>query len=335
MIRPLLALSLLVACSKPQQAGPDGAPAANAGGQIMIQNKGSDTLVNVAQSLAQTYHETHGNVAVAVSGGGTGTGVAALANGTADIANASREIKAEESEKIAAARGAAPVEHIVAYDALAVYVHKDNPITKITKAQLAAIYGEGGTMESWKDLGVEVPGCADQHIVRISRQNNSGTYEFFREWTLGKGDFKLGSRDMQGSKDVVDVVSQTPCAIGYSGMGYKNDQVRFVCVAMDDAAPCVEPSVATVLDDSYPLHRALYMYTIGEPGGEVTAYINWVRSDAGQALVEKSGFVPIPADKRHGAAPAAPAAPAEGAPATTDAPAQGEAPAAPTGATTP
>ena len=294
-VTPLILL--LAACGAPQQSSGEGANG-EGGGSAMIQNKGSDTLVNAAQALAETYRTVRPSVAIAVSGGGSGTGIAALENGTVDIANASREIKPEEMEKIAAARGGAPVEHIVAFDALAVYLHPDNPLAGITKAQLADIYGEQGKFEKWTDLGVEVPGCADQQIVRVSRQNNSGTYEYFREWTLGKGDFKLGSRDMQGSKDVVDLVRQTPCAIGYSGMGYKTDDVRAVCVHTEDDAPCAEPNMGAVLDGSYPISRPLYMYTIGEPGGEVSRYIQWIQSDAGQVIIEQAGFVPLSADQR-------------------------------------
>jgi phosphate transport system substrate-binding protein len=133
----------------------------------------------------------------------------------------------------------------------------------------------------------------------VSRQNNSGTYEYFREWALGKeGDFKLGSRDMQGSKDVVDLVTNTPCAIGYSGMGYATPEVREIPVALDDKATAAVPSVASVLDKSYPISRGLYMYTLGEATGEAGRYIQWISSDPGQVVVEKSGFVPLPADQR-------------------------------------
>lgn len=296
-------LSLFMACGEGHQGqnaanAPTGTePAKNAGG-LTIQNKGSDTMVNLAQAWAEEYHKQHGTVSVAVSGGGSGTGIAALENNTVDIANASRELKGEEKEKIKAASQKDPVEHIVAYDALAIYVHKDNPMTKITKTQLAAIYGEKGTTEKWADLGVTIPGCSDGAIVRISRQNNSGTYEYFREWALNKGDFKLGSRDMQGSKDVVDAVSQSPCAIGYSGMGYKTDGVNWVAVAVDDAAATgILPSVASVHDKTYPISRPLFMDTAGEAAGEAARYIQWIQSAAGQAIVEKSGFVPLPADQ--------------------------------------
>jgi phosphate transport system substrate-binding protein len=269
------------------------------GDRVMIQNKGSDTMVNLAQAWAEEYQKVAPNVAIAVSGGGSGTGIAAVANGTVDLANASREMKPEEKETAKKNTGKEPVEHVVAYDALAIYVHAANPLAKITKAQLACVYGEGGTCAKWTDLGVEVPGCSGQEIVRAGRQSNSGTYAYFREWAVGdKGDLKLGSRDMQGSKDVVDLVEHTPCAIGYSGLGYKTEKVKMVCVALADDKECVEATTENALSGRYPISRALYMYTLGEAQGEVAKYLDWVRSDAGQALVERSGYAPLPPEKR-------------------------------------
>jgi phosphate transport system substrate-binding protein len=264
----------------------------------MIQNKGSDTMVNLAQALAEEYHKVDSKVSIAVSGGGSGVGIAALENGTVDIANASREMKPDEMAKVKAKTGKDPVRHTIAIDALAVYLHPANPLQKITRDQLACIYGEGGACSTWSDLGVEVPGCAGQEIVRVGRQNNSGTYAYFREWVLGdKKDFKLGSRDMQGSKDVVDLVSGTPCAIGYSGLGYKTAGVKAACVAKADET-CVEPSEATAIDGTYPISRGLYMYTQGEARGDIKAYLEWILSDTGQAIVARIGYAPVPADKR-------------------------------------
>lgn len=268
-----------------------------------VQVKGSDTMVNIAQAWAEAYNGLKPDIAIVVSGGGSGTGIAAIINNTTDIANASRELKAEEKADAKKNTGKDVVEHIVAYDALAVYVHADNPIAKITKEQLACVYGEGGTCDKWSDVGIEVPGCSGQEIVRVSRQSNSGTYAFFREWTVGeKKDFKLGSRDMQGSKDVVDLVEQTPCAIGYSGLGYKTEKVKAACVASNETDACVEPTIEGAVSGKYPLSRALYMVTLGEPAGEIKAYLDWVRSDAGQVLVEKAGYAPIPKEKRVAAA---------------------------------
>ncbi|MFN2377877.1 MAG: phosphate ABC transporter substrate-binding protein [Candidatus Binatia bacterium] len=267
----------------------------NAGsGRVLLQNKGSDTLVNVAQAWAETYRTVKPSVAIAVSGGGSGTGIAALINGTVDIANSSRDIHDDEKGQVKSHTGKEAVEHQVARDAIVVFVHASNPAKTLTMEQLACVYGEKGTCDTWTSVGVEVPGCADQKIIRVSRQSNSGTYEYFREAVLGKTtDFKLGSRDMQGSKDVVDLVSKTPCAIGYSGMGYGTENVHQVCIAKDSSTPCVAPTAETAKSGEYPLSRSLYMYTLGEPQGDVKDYLAWILSPAGQKIVAENGFVPI------------------------------------------
>ncbi len=255
----------------------------------VIQNKGSDTLVNVAQAWAEAYQTVDPNTVVAVSGGGSGTGIAALINGTVDIANASREMKDNEIQ-LAKDHGYNPVEHIVGYDALAVFLHPNNPMSDMSIEQLAEIYGDGGSYTKWTDLGVEVPGCKDQTIVVVSRQNNSGTYAYFRETVLGKGDFRLGSRDMHGSKDVVDLVENTPCAIGYSGLAYANDHVKLACISQETGGECVSPSVETASSGVYPIARSLLMYTSGEPTGYVAEYLNWIKGEAGQCIILEMGY---------------------------------------------
>jgi len=261
--------------------------------RALIQNKGSDTLVNVAQAWAEAYKTVDPKVAVAVTGGGSGTGLSALINGTVDIANASRKMKDSEIEQ-ARANGIEPVEFIVGYDALAVYVHKDNPVVGFTLAQLAGIYGENGKTENWSQLGITVPGAKDGHIVRVSRQNNSGTYVYFKEAVLGPGhEYKLGSLDMHGSKDVVDLVAKTPGAIGYSGLAYATDTVKKVPVARAEGDPFVEPTEASAQDKSYPIARPLFMYTAGQPTGAVRAYMDWILSDAGQRIIRDKGYAPV------------------------------------------
>lgn len=258
----------------------------------VIQNKGSDTLVNVAQAWAEAYQEVDASVVVAVSGGGSGTGIAALINGTVDLANASRAMKDREIEQAKAA-GQNPVQHIVGYDALAVFTHADNPLETISLSQLAEIYGENGTTSKWTDLGIEVPGCQDQTMILVSRQNNSGTYVYFRDAVLGKTrEFRLGTRDMHGSKDVVDLVENTPCAIGYSGLAYATDHIKMACVAKEDGDDCVTPSVETASDGSYPVARPLFMYTNGEPTGNVKTYLDWILSDTGQCIILEKGYAP-------------------------------------------
>lgn len=267
------------------------APTAQA--RTEIQNKGSDTLVNVAQTFAEEYAKINPEVAVAVSGGGSGTGIAAMINGTVDIANSSRKMKDKEIKQ-AKERGQNPIEHIVGYDALAIYVHKNNPANTMIITDLAKIYGRDGGATQWKDLGIQVPGCDSGEIVVVSRQNNSGTYAYFQEAVLGeKGKYRMGTLDMHGSKDVVDLVEKTPCAIGYSGLAYATDHVKTVCIAPEAGKPCVMPSEDAALDGTYPIARPLFMYTNGEPQGEVKKYLDWIMSDTGQCLVAKEGYAPV------------------------------------------
>jgi len=258
-----------------------------------IQNKGSDTLVNVAQAWAEAYQKVDPEVAVAVSGGGSGTGIAALINGTVDIANASRKIKDKEAD-LAKQRGNTPVEHVVGYDALAVFINSANPADTLSIPQLKEIFGRGGKSTKWTDLGIEVPGCKDQQIVVVSRQNNSGTYAYFKKAVLGKGGkFRQGTLDMHGSKDVVDLVEKTPCAIGYSGLAYATDHIKMACIAIEDGGTCVNPTVATASDSSYPIARPLLMYTNGEPQGEIKTYMDWILSDTGQCIIKDKGYAPL------------------------------------------
>ncbi len=262
--------------------------------KTVVQNTGSDTMVNLAQAWAEEYSKVEPGVSVEVSGGGSGTGIAALIAGTVDVANCSRRFEPQEIEQAKKNTGKEPREFMVGYDGLAVYVHKANPMNEITLAQLADIYSESGKVTKWSQLGVTMPGGADE-IIRVSRQNNSGTYAYFREAVLGKGhDFKLGSRDMHGSKDVVELVSKTPGAIGYSGMGYATPDVKMLHVKKTAGDQAFAPSVENVLNHAYPISRPLFMYTLGEPMGAVKKYLDWVHSDAGQKIVLQSGYVPLP-----------------------------------------
>ena len=268
----------------------------------IIQNSGSDTMVNVAQAWAEEYKNVAPSVSVEVSGGGSGTGIAALINGTVDIANCSREMHDDEIARAQQNTGKMPQEFLVGYDALAVYVHKDNPLNEISLEQLAAIYGEGGTITKWSQLGVTVPGCESDEIIRVSRQSNSGTYEYFREAILGKSrDFALGSRDMNGSKDVVDLVAHTPCAIGYSGLGYHTPDVKMLSVSLKNGETSYPPSITTTLNKTYPIARPLFMYSLGEPTGAMHDYLTWIRSVEGQKVLADVGYVPLPdSSQTHG-----------------------------------
>lgn len=275
--------------------GGGGAPGA---AHTTIQVKGSDTMVNVAQAWAEEYKKVEPTVDVEVSGGGSGVGIAALERGAIDIADASRNMKPEEIDQARRNTGKEPKEFIVGFDALAVYVNKDNPLNEVTLDQLAQVFAEGGTVTRWSQLGVSISGVSDDTIVRVSRQSSSGTYEFFREHVLAKKDFKLGSRDMNGSKEVVELVGTTKTAIGYSGMGYATTAVKMLRVARKAGEPVVAPTVENTLSKSYPLARSLQVYTLGEPQGPAKKYIDWLMSDAGQKILQDNGYVPIPTGTR-------------------------------------
>lgn len=294
-----LSLFLGAGCGK-KKANPEAGPAASGEAAAdnkkqSIQNIGSDTMVNLAQAWAEEYAKVAPNVSVEVSGGGSGVGIAALINGTADIANSSRHLEPEEAEKAKKHNGKEPTQFMVGYDGLAVYVHKSNPLNEISMEELGEIYREGGKINKWSEVGVkEIPGSKSNDIIRVSRQNNSGTYHYFRETVVGKkSDFKSGSLDMNGSKDVVEQVAKTPGAIGYSGLGYATPDVKILKVAKKKGEPAIMPSVTTVLDKSYPISRPMFMYTPGEPSPAAKKYIEWILSGEGQKIVEKTGYVPL------------------------------------------
>ena len=291
-------LSLLALAAAAVACGGGGGGQAAKPAKTVIQNKGSDTMVNVAQVWAEEYRKAAPDVEVEVSGGGSGVGIAALIKGAVDVANASRDLKPSEAEQAERNTGKKPVGFNVGYDALAVYVHKDNPLSEVTLEQLTDLYAEGGKTTRWSELGVKIPSVSDDTIVRVSRQSSSGTYEFFREHALGNRDFRMGSRDLNGSKEVVELVGGTPTAIGYSGMGYATAAVKMLRVTSQPGSPAVAPTVAAVHDKTYPLARSLHLYTLGEPQGALKQYIDWILSDAGQKVVEDSGYVPVPPDQR-------------------------------------
>ncbi len=277
---------LLVGCGKRDGGG--------TGQSTNIQNKGSDTMLQLAQAWSELYAKENPDVRVAVSGGGSGTGIAGIINGVVDIANCSRAIKAGEMEKVKTEHGVEAKQYIMGLDCLAVYVHKDNPLNEITIDQLGQIFGENGAITKWSQLGIEVPGGKDE-IVRLSRQSNSGTYVYFKETVIPEGkSFKPGSLDMHGSKEVVELTEKTPAAIGYSGMGYATDEVKMLLVAKKDGAKAFAPNNENALSGDYPIARPLFMYTLGDPKPHVKAYLDWCLSPAGQKVVEATGYVPAP-----------------------------------------
>jgi phosphate transport system substrate-binding protein len=282
---PLMVIFLLTACG-PSTAGTPQPQAA-----AYIQNKGSDTIVNLALAWAEKYQAEHPDVSISVTGGGSGTGLAALVNGTVDIANASRQIKPEEVQQ-AKANGIDPVEFVVARDAIAVIVNPNNPVNQLTLQQISDIYS--GKIKNWSEVGGE-----DRPIVRLSRETNSGTHVYFLETVIRLGDKKnttLFSTDtllLPSSEGIISEVRQNPNAIGYDGLGYVPPDLKKIGVARTDAGPFVLPSIQTVNDNSYPVARDLYMYTAGQPTGAIKDYIGWILSPEAQAIVAKLGFVPI------------------------------------------
>jgi phosphate transport system substrate-binding protein len=259
-----------------------------------IENRGSDTIVNLALAWAETYPQEHPGVRISVSGGGSGVGITALINGTVDIANASRRVKPEEAEQ-AQARGITPTEFVIARDAIAVIVHPDNPVSRLTLRQLSDIYS--GKIDNWSDVGGE-----DRPIVRLSRETNSGTHVYFLETVvrLGQSDnptlFSTDTLLLPSSEGIVNEVRQNPNAIGYDGLGYVPADLKVVAIARGPDQAYVLPSVATVNDQSYPVARDLYMYTAGSPTGAVADYILWILGPQAQRIVSDLGFVPIRAE---------------------------------------
>ena len=292
LVQKYLAVALIGAAVALSAAGCGGERSAEARVQAAhtIQNTGSDTLVNLALAWAENYMGAYPDVNISVTGGGSGTGIAALINKTVDIANASRAMKKEEIEA-AKKNGVDPVEHTVARDAIAVVVHPSNPVQGLTIPQLADIYT--GKVTNWNEVGGK-----DLPIVLLSRESNSGTYVYFLENVVRQGKkndimFSPDTLLMPSSEGISNEVRQNPNAIGYDGLGYVTDDQKVLAVAKDTTGALVLPSVDTVNDNTYPISRPLYMYTAGEPQGEVKVYLDWILGPEGQAIVPTLGFVPL------------------------------------------
>ncbi|TDA66179.1 MAG: PstS family phosphate ABC transporter substrate-binding protein [Chloroflexi bacterium] len=276
---------LLTACS----ATPSDSTAPSA--STYIQNKGSDTIVNLALAWAEAYQTVKPEVRISVTGGGSGTGLTALISGTVDIANASRKIKAEEIQA-AKANGIEPVEHVIARDAIAVIVNPENPIGELSLEQIARIYR--GEVNNWSELGGE-----DRPIVRLSRETNSGTHVYFLEEVVRLGDkenkeiFSADTLLLPSSEGIIAEVSENPNAIGYDGLGYVTPEVKMLAVARTADQPYVLPSVESVNNGQYPISRDLYMYTQTGAPQSVLDYLAWILSPDAQQIVTDLGFVPI------------------------------------------
>ncbi len=280
----LLLVGMIVAgCARSSEASETAAQA--------IQNKGSDTIVNLALAWAERYKVIHPEVSIAVTGGGSGTGITALINGTADLANASRQIKSEEVES-ARANGIEPMEHVIARDAIAIVVNPENPVNELTLQQISDIFS--GKITNWTEVGGE-----DRPIVLLSRETNSGTHVYFLEEVLRLGDknnttlFSPDTLLLPSSEGIGVEVRQNPNAIGYDGLGYVTDDMKTLSVSVGPDLPYWPPTVETVNTGQYPIARDLYMYTAGEPAGQIKTYLDWILDSEAQQIVLELGFVPI------------------------------------------
>ena len=267
---------LLMGCAAPPQ---------QQGGQQTITVKGSDTMVPLGQRWAEVYMKEHPNVAIQVTGGGSGTGIAALINGTTQICEASRPMTEEEKSKVKAQHNAEAVETPVAIDALAVYLHKDSPVQSLDMEQVRRIFQ--GEVTNWKDVG-----GPNANIVLYGRENSSGTYVFFKEHVLKNADFAERYQGMSGTAAVINAVTKDPNGIGYGGIGYATD-VKTVPIASEAKGEPVEPNMENALSGKYPLSRQLFWYTAGAPTGAMKDLFDWVLGPEGQKLVLDVGYYPL------------------------------------------
>jgi phosphate transport system substrate-binding protein len=285
--RLFIILCIVVLAISSCSTNPNSTPVASS----YIKNEGSDTLVNLALAWAEQYQQENPKIQISVTGGGSGTGITALINGTIDIANASRAMTADEINTAKSA-GFDPIQFVVARDAIAVIVNPNNPVSSLTLKQISDIYK--GLIKNWKELGGE-----DRPIVKLSRESNSGTHVYFLQTVIrlgSKTDKSIFSPDtllLPSSEGIIAEVSDNPNAIGYDGLGYVSPQVKVIAVAKDDSSPAIIPSAESVNAGTYPVSRDLYMYTRGQPTGIIQVYLQWIQGTEAQQIVTQLGFVPI------------------------------------------
>lgn len=281
MLLGVLSMMLLSACGGGQDEVPE-----EETGSITI--KGSDTMVHLVSSWAEQFMNSHEGIDVSVTGGGSGTGIAALINGTTDICAASREIKPKEME-LAEEQGMNPIEYVVALDGIAVCVNPENPVSELSLEQLKKIYT--GAYTNWSQ--VDGP---DEPILVLSRESSSGTYVFFQEHVLDKEDYTDQARLMPATSSIIQSTAEDKWAIGYVGLGYAEeaaDKIKVIGVKETAEAEAVYPSVKTVLDGTYSIARPLHLYTDGEASGIIADFVNYCMSADGQQIVKETGYVPV------------------------------------------
>lgn len=285
----LVLLIVLSGCQNNNRQDPSGNESSD--GYYYLENKGSDTMVNLALYWAEEYQRIHPQVRISVTGGGSGTGISSLINDTVDLANASREIKPEEIEN-AKNNGVEPIEYIVARDAIAVIVHPENPINQLTLQEVSDIYS--GRIENWSQLGGE-----DRPIVRLSRETNSGTHVYFLEEVirLGNSDdhtiFSANTLLLPSSEGIIAEVRENPNAIGYDGLGYITEEVKVLGISRAEGSAYIFPTLDSVNENLYAISRNLFIYAPGTPTAFVKDYIDWILSSEGQKIVADLGFIPV------------------------------------------
>ncbi len=256
-----------------------------AGNAVTI--KGSDTLVRLGQRWAEEYMKNNPDAVIQVSGGGSGTGIAALINGTTDICEASRDMKKKEYT-LAEKNGVKPFRVSVALDGIALFLNEKNPVDVLSIPQLKAIYT--GEITNWKQVG-----GPDARIILYGRENNSGTYAFFKEHVLEGEDYAAETQTLPGTAAVVNAVAKDVHGIGYGGIAWAKG-VKYAKVKKAEDSPAIAPSVETVSDGTYPISRELYWFFNGKPTGQLRQLVNWALSPPGQKLAEQIDYVPLSAE---------------------------------------
>jgi phosphate transport system substrate-binding protein len=293
-MRPMLTavlitcVSLLASCT----LSTTGSSTSTKPASTTITNVGSDTMVNLALAWAEAYSQLHPDIQISVSGGGSGTGISSLVNGTVDLANASRAMTADEI-KAAQKNGINPKQFVVARDAIAVIAHPSNPVRQLSLQQISDIFT--GKINNWKEVGGQ-----NRPIVRVSRETNSGTHVYFLETVIrlgSKTDKSIFSADtllLPSSEGIMAEVSDNPNAIGYDGLGYVSSTVKTIAVGAKAEGPFYLPSVASVHDHTYPIARDLYIYSNGDPQGILKQYLDWILGADAQKIITSLGFIPLP-----------------------------------------
>jgi len=276
MKKSLIAMGLIVSMMLPSVMNAQ---------KVVCKIKGSDTCLPLSQKFAEVYGNKNPGSGISVVGGGSGVGLAALLSGTTDIAQSSRKMKIDEKLKIQET-GKAVKEVVIAYDALSVIVNPSNPVNKLTREQLEAIFT--GKFSNWKQVG-----GPDLKIIVYSRETSSGTYEFFKENVLKKKNFASNALLMAATGSVVQSVSQTKGAIGYVGLAYIEKDVKALQVSFDQGKNFVTPSVANAMSKKYPITRPLYYYYLTAKDASFRPLINFILSPEGQKIVLAEGYVPL------------------------------------------